>query len=343
LGELVFTIGNILFRDVTRWLLLAMILIVAVLCLMVGLISFQREGAKDGTSNLMSYSEEPVNYKVIAGPIFGDPDWDIVFEPQLHLNSAAVFTYFLYTFIISVVLVNLLIAMMADSFERTRARTQAQFALARAQGILQLLSLPAFGLSRNRPPHHAWVGGAWTMLLQELNEHSEQGVLRHGEFSEGASVSEGGVEAPRSSGDTFMPQHGVSSALHEGSRLTGASQCALGDTRLSKIRERVTAIGAAEQASAEISDVITRTLQRQLSSQIRTIVDQMMSSRRGSAERTGLSDLPGVARGSQTERRDRSSVVRPFCAPRNSQPQPDPKRASGADRVTDPLIDPMSA
>jgi len=104
LGELVFTIGNILFRDVTRWLLLAMILIVAVLCLMVGLISFQREGAKDGTSNLMSYSEEPVNYKVIAGPIFGEPDWDIVFEPQLHLNSAAVFTYFLYTFIISVVL-----------------------------------------------------------------------------------------------------------------------------------------------------------------------------------------------------------------------------------------------
>ena len=80
----------------------------------------------------------------------------------------------------SVILVNLLIAMMADSFERTRARTQAQFALARAQGILQLLSLPAFGLSRNRPPHHAWVGNTWTMLLQELHGGSREGGRQQG-------------------------------------------------------------------------------------------------------------------------------------------------------------------
>ena len=68
LGELVFTIGNILFRDVTRWLLLTAIVIVAVLCLLVGLISFEQGDRGDGASELRIYTDQVRAYKVAPPP-----------------------------------------------------------------------------------------------------------------------------------------------------------------------------------------------------------------------------------------------------------------------------------
>ena len=189
LGELVFTIGNILFRDVTRWLIITGVVVSAVLCLLVGFVSFEQglETDEAGEPRLALFTSEVTSYKVIASPLFGEPEWDLLFDEKLRLNSVAVFAYTLYLFLLSVVLVNLLIAMMADSFERTRSRTLLQFALARAQGILQFLSLPTFFFSRTRPPHHAYVGNAWTMLLQEISEGVASSVRKSHYASSGAA------------------------------------------------------------------------------------------------------------------------------------------------------------
>jgi len=68
---------------------------------------------------------------------------------------------------------NLLIAMMADTYETIKGQTTERFALARAQSILQmyhLLSDNVFLPTPTRPPHHTYIDGKWTMLLQEVKD-----------------------------------------------------------------------------------------------------------------------------------------------------------------------------
>lgn len=74
---------------------------------------------------------------------------------------------------VALILMNLLIAMMADTYETIKGQTTERFALARAQSILQmyhLLSDNVFLPTPTRPPHHTHIDGKWTMLLQEVKD-----------------------------------------------------------------------------------------------------------------------------------------------------------------------------
>ena len=99
--------------------------------------------------------------------LFGEADFD-VFD-QFYFSTLA---YLLFAFHLSValVLVNLLIAMLGDTFQRIKSDTEAQHALARAEAILQICHLPSFGYKRCRPAHHTFLDGRWMMVLQELKD-----------------------------------------------------------------------------------------------------------------------------------------------------------------------------
>lgn len=92
-----------------------------------------RESRGNGTDSIKSFSSFPSTLFTVVAYVFGDFDSDDLFDaPQ---SKITVILFVLYMVIVMIILLNMMIAIMGDSFNRIKSSEETRFIKARAEAI----------------------------------------------------------------------------------------------------------------------------------------------------------------------------------------------------------------
>jgi len=173
-GPFVISVGLCVHDFIVEWVPVAFFCGMAFMCVLAALLD-------------PGFEAWPDFFLLLFSAAIGEPDFETLTSNSEYHDTATTILYGLYTLLMSLLLINLLIAMMSESFAGVQEKVKEKAALARGRGVLaftllrgprEILRICGCGAcateGRKRPPHHVQVfmegKMRGMMMLEELYE-----------------------------------------------------------------------------------------------------------------------------------------------------------------------------
>ena len=180
-GPFVISIGTIFTDVLFKWLLVSLFCFLGFMCLLASIIDVGEItddtmllGVANHSSSMTVERKFWSDYFLcLFSALIGEPDFGFFEDHALHFDQISTFIYVLYTFTSSLILINMLIAMLTKMADKIQDDALTTYRLAWGRGILGYSLLPSL-MGRPRPHHHITVdrydarGPRWMMMLEEF-------------------------------------------------------------------------------------------------------------------------------------------------------------------------------